>query len=246
MNLIVDIGNSSVKVAVFNGERLMYRTRLTAPYSQTLRTIAAEWRVAHCAYASVGTLPREITATLAETDPRPLCVTGLTPTPLQMGYASPQTLGADRLAAAVGAAHLHPHTPLLIIDVGTCITLDRVTAAGVYLGGNISPGIGMRLRALHAQTARLPLVTSDGDLREWGTDTETAIRAGAIRGADLEVQGYISRFLSDQPDGRVFLTGGNAYRLARHTAAERCEALVEIGLNRILEHQKACPRGSEA
>ena len=94
----------------------------------------------------------------------------------------------------------------------------------------------MRLRPLHEQTARLPLVQADKPAPPVGRDTETAIRAGVLQGIDHEIKGYIRRFLLDSPQGCVFITGGNGPRFAREIHVERHDALVEWGLNRILEH----------
>ena len=153
-------------------------------------------------------------------------------------YASPETLGADRLAAAVGAAYCCKGHDLLIVDAGTCITYDYVSAEGHYLGGNISPGLGMRLRALHEQTARLPLVNADGEIERIGSNTINAIRAGVLQGVDYEITGYIRTMMRRKPDARIFLTGGNGYRFAQETEVERNDALVEIGLNCILQYQQ--------
>lgn len=238
MNLVIDIGNSSVKVAVFKGWEMVFRTHLAAPFDENLLFLAKEWGVTDCAYSSVGAIPDNLEQTLSQISPRPLRVTGTTPSPLRSAYTSPETLGSDRLAAAVGAAQCLPACPLLVIDVGTCITFDYVSREGCYMGGNISPGLGMRLRSLHEHTAKLPLVSSEGEVNEWGTDTQSAILSGVVRGIDLEIEGYIRTFRHRHPDGRIFLTGGNAYRFASESEVERNNALVEIGLNAILEHLK--------
>ncbi len=236
MNLIVDIGNSSAKAAVFDGSELVLRKRIDGHWAQELKQLAADFKPEACAWAVVGPeedYPMDLLQQLA---PWGLHVTGATPTPLHCDYDTPQTLGADRLAAAVGAASLRPQTDLLIVDVGTCITYDFVQGGERYLGGNISPGVGMRLRALHEQTARLPLVQADKPAPPVGRDTETAIRAGVLQGIDHEIKGYIRRFLLDSPQGCVFITGGNGPRFAREIHVERHDALVEWGLNSILEH----------
>lgn len=237
MNLIVDFGNSSAKAAVFKGEELVLRQRIGNDLSDRLARLAEEFDIDACAYSTVGAPQTDVAEMLRQLVPEALHVTGATPTPLVCDYRTPETLGADRLAAAVGAAHCLPHLPLLIVDAGTCITYDYVSAEGHYLGGNISLGLGMRLRALHDQTARLPLISAEGDHPDIGCDTQTAIRAGVLLGMDHEIRGYIRRFLQLHPDGRVFVTGGNGYRFAREAEVERNDALVEIGLNCILEHQ---------
>lgn len=239
MNLIVDIGNSSAKAAVFDGSELVLRKRIDGHWAQELKQLAADFKPEACAWAVVGPeedYPMDLLQQLA---PWGLHVTGATPTPLHCDYDTPQTLGADRLAAAVGAASLRPQTDLLIVDVGTCITYDFVSADGHYRGGNISPGVGMRLRALHEQTARLPLVASSAPRPEpqaIGRTTETAMLAGVWQGIQYEIDGYISRFRATHPGAAVFLTGGNGRRFTTDAEVICHNALVETGLNRILQH----------
>lgn len=238
MNLIVDIGNSTSKAAVFDGVTMVTRRRLGSHLADDLAMLASAYPIKACAWASVGPPHPEVGALLSQLDRDALAITGSTATPLTLDYQSPATLGADRLAAAVGAATLRPATDLLIIDAGTCITYDYVTAAGHYLGGNISPGLGMRLRALQQQTARLPLISADGPQPEVGYDTTTAIRAGVIGGMIYEIAGYARAFREAHPHGHLYLTGGNAQRFAAHIDAELCDSLVETGINQILLHNR--------
>ena len=167
-----------------------------------------------------------------------LYVTGQTPAPVAVLYRTPATLGPDRLAAVVGAVTLQPGRPLLVVDAGTCVTYELVDAAGRYVGGNISPGLDMRLSALREHTARLPLVAPMGDIPAMGYDTETAIRAGVVRGIQFEIEGYIRHYREKYPDLFVFLTGGN--RLNFDTRLKNCifadKYLVPRGLDRILEY----------
>ncbi|MDE6086362.1 MAG: type III pantothenate kinase, partial [Muribaculaceae bacterium] len=164
-------------------------------------------------------------------------LSSLTPTPLTIDYSTPRTLGTDRIAAAVGAWALHPGRELLVIDAGTAITYDRVSADGHFLGGNIAPGIGMRLRSLHAFTARLPLISSRGDLPQWGDSTETAMRAGAYHG----VLGEITHYASLLPKGaRVVITGGWGKELSEllNIEIDYHESLVNRGLYHIFKYNE--------
>lgn len=233
MNLIVDIGNSSAKASLFDGTAMVVRKRLGDDIAAQLDDLTRDANLNACAYSVVGVANPAIIQKLNRIAPRTLRVEGQTPTPLTNDYRTPTTLGPDRLAAAVGAATIHPHKPLLIIDAGTCLTYDFVTREGHYLGGNISPGLGMRLRALHEQTALLPLVSAEGPWPQPGRDTETAIRSGVMHGMLYEMRGYVEDFLHDVSDGHIFLTGGNAFRFDL-PQAEHSETLVETGLNRIL------------
>lgn len=236
MNLIVDIGNSSVKAAVFNGEQLVLHKYLENDITSYLAEIFADYEIDACAYSTVGKPRPDLICALQSLSPVTIQVTGTTKTPLICDYLTPETLGADRLAAAVGAQDCCPGHALLIIDVGTCITYDYVSADRHYLGGNISLGLGMRLRALHEQTALLPLVSANGELLPYGMNTDTAIRSGVINGIEHEIEGYIRKFRDKEPDSRIFITGGNSFRFLQDLEVIRNEALVEIGLNKILNY----------
>lgn len=238
MNLIVDIGNSTAKAAVFKDGEMVLRKRLNANLEDGIAMIVEEFDIDACAYSSVGKVRPELDEAIKHMVPEVFHVTGETETPLICDYLTPETLGADRLAAAVGAAYCCPGHDLLIVDAGTCITYDYVSASGHYLGGNISLGMGMRLRALHEQTARLPLVSAEGEAPFIGRNTQQAIRTGVIRGMDYEIKSYIRDMRQQHADARVFLTGGNGYRFAQEYEVERNDALVEIGLNCILEYQR--------
>lgn len=238
MNLIVDIGNSTAKAAVFKDGEMVLRKRLNANLEDGIAMIVEEFDIDACAYSSVGKVRPELDEAIKHMVPEVFYVTGETATPLICDYLTPETLGADRLAAAVGAAYCCPGHDLLIVDAGTCITYDYVSASGHYLGGNISLGMGMRLRALHEQTARLPLVSAEGEAPLIGRNTQQAIRTGVIRGMDYEIKSYIRDMRQQHADARVFLTGGNGYRFAQEYEVERNDALVEIGLNCILEYQR--------
>lgn len=169
--------------------------------------------------------------------PTILELTPSTPVPLRNLYTSPETLGADRLAAAVGAWALRPGCDLLVADIGTACTFDVVSAAGEFLGGNISPGPGMRLRALNHFTARLPLVSGHADfIPGIGGNTVEALRAGAMRGVVAELLYYSgggktrSIILSGgwAPEIAALLPDGVAFTIQPH--------LVNQGLNNILHY----------
>ena len=157
--------------------------------------------------------------------------------PIKIGYATPETLGLDRIAAVVGAVMQCPDKAVLIVDAGTCVTYDLLTADGTFAGGNIAPGIRLRLRAMHEHTGKLPLIDDAGETPEIGFSTETAMRAGAVLGVAYEIEGYIARLNKVYPDLFVFLTGGDALKLAAKIKSRIFvdENLVLTGLNRILQ-----------
>lgn len=211
MTLTIDIGNTRTKAAVFDKGQIVFEEKFEDDVQGHVLRLVERYRPQGCAWCSVGASMPEAEAYIESLPCPVLKVTGTTPSPLEVAYTTPETLGADRLAAVVGASSLHPETNLLIIDAGTCITYDIVNASGAYLGGNISPGLEMRLETLHSRTARLPQVDCEGDVPDLGYNTETAIRAGVIRGIGYELQGCIRHWQKRYPALKVFLTGGDRY-----------------------------------
>jgi type III pantothenate kinase len=157
-----------------------------------------------------------------------------TPVPIKNCYATPETLGVDRLAAAVGANYLFPATDCLIFDCGTAITIDFVSQNGEFLGGNISPGLQTRFKALNTFTSKLPLEDIAENVPTMGTTTATAIQAGVLNGISYEIETYIDR----NPHCTIIFTGGDAFFLVKNIKNSIfviCN-LVMIGLNRIVNY----------
>jgi type III pantothenate kinase len=135
------------------------------------------------------------------------------PFPLVNRYATPNTLGTDRLVGVVAARAHCPGQPVLVIDAGTALTYDVATADGQYLGGGIAPGLQMRFDALHHFTARLPLVSPPANVPLIGNSTEASIQAGVYQGMIAEIDGMVQRYREAMgPDLQVFLTGGDLPR----------------------------------
>jgi type III pantothenate kinase len=228
MDLVIDIGNTSVKAALFlegeiaaagqweNGpsdiiEWLAHeagtaqaRDRVTEPAA------AADQLVQHAIISCVRKDDQGFRAVLEKAGTKVLLLGEHTPLPLTNRYRSPASLGYDRLAAAVGANARFPGRNLLIIDTGTAITIDFVSAGDEFLGGNISPGLSMRFKALHRFTDNLPLLDATGDAVFPGTDTESAILSGVQSGIIFELDEYINRGKIRYPDLQVVMTGGDA------------------------------------
>ena len=171
-----------------------------------------------------------------------------TPVPIINQYDTPETLGQDRLAAAVGAKTLCPEENLLIIDAGSAVTYDFVSDEGEYMGGNIAPGVKMRLTMLQRMTKKLPLVEVEENelIPLFGTNTRDAIAAGVVRGIAYEVKGYMRTLAEKVPHFRTFVTGGHAPYILNNVRSSRSEKrelrhekyLVLIGLNEILRFNK--------
>lgn len=159
-------------------------------------------------------------------------------TPLPIPTRFPKEMGADRIAAIVGAMSIMPGCPLLIVDAGTCVTYEFIDDKGEYLGGNIAPGLRLRLLAMHEHTALLPLIEAKGEVPEIGYDTETAMRAGAVLGLRNEIEGYIRTYRKQHEGLQVFLTGGDAFSFSEELTQiiHEDHYLVPRGLQSILNH----------
>lgn len=231
MNLTIDVGNSSTKAVLYSADGRREVSAATFRGGVSVPARLAAWldgvkvdAVMACAVAKgVGPLLDAVNA------PVKMELTHATPTPLDNGYATPHTLGLDRLAASTGAWALSQwsterEAELLVGDLGTACTYDVVRGGGagrpVFAGGNIAPGVGMRLRALHHYTERLPLVNAhiDTPTDDFGRDTTSALITGALRGVVAEII-YYSTLAAPTPR-QVLLTGGWAPELARLMPAE--------------------------
>lgn len=237
MNLTIDIGNTCTKLVAFDGLTPVRELRMDDGEWFKLADFCNEYHFTRGIYSTVIRLSGEFEERIKELPfPMMQLVSGVTPIPIRNKYSTPYTLGTDRLAAAVGAYCKNKGHDVLIIDVGTCITYDFVASSGEYIGGNISPGPTVRLKALNMYTDSLPLVDRKGDTPLLGYSTETAIRSGVMYGVEREIEGYISDFLLKYPGLFVYLTGGVPLNL--HISEKKCifanKFIVPEGLNRIL------------
>lgn len=135
-----------------------------------------------------------------------------TPLPIKLDYNTIETLGKDRIATAVAAYYEFPNEATLIFDIGSCITIDFIDDSGVFNGGRISPGLQMRLKAMHNQTGQLPLVEISENILEIGKSTNEAILGGAFLGILYEIEGTIANFKKRYDSINIILTGGDAFR----------------------------------
>ena len=236
MNLIIDIGNNSAKFFLFKGEQIILHTRKSNSSFEILDEWSRLYDIEKAIISSVVEEGPELLSAISKLQCPVVRFNNSMQLPLEIKYKTPDTLGSDRVAAAVGAWNETPGRNILVIDAGTAITVDFISKDGKYNGGNIAPGIKMRLRALHEFTNRLPLVDKEGEIPSIGYDTETAIRSGVISGICHEIDGYINEFKQKFCDVLVFLTGGDEKPLKNRI--KNCifadKYLVAKGLNRIL------------
>ena len=238
MNLIIDIGNTRSKLGIFGKEKLVRKAVFEKGWGvKELKTFIANRKIENVAVASVAGLDKKVEQFL-KTFENYLKLSASTPLPIKNRYKSPKTLGNDRLAGVIGAYFLHPGKGCLVIDAGTCITYDYIDAKGNYLGGNISPGINMRLKAMHTFTAGLPLVERKRLVSTVGKDTDTSIFTGAQVGAVLETEGFIQLYEKQFGPLNVIFTGGDADYFANKMKTKIFvnSNLILIGLNQILNY----------
>lgn len=249
----IDRGNSYVKATLLEGSRPVGRIRSQRCDSDALRDLCDVRDISAVVVACVGSESSGWRDMLNPLHGIPVLeVDHDTPLPIRIDYVTMDTLGLDRIAAAVGAAALFPGQACLVADAGTALTLDMVDACGCFRGGDISPGIKLRLRGLHEYTDRLPEIEKQGDVPCFGYDTATAMRSGAVRGAAAEVMGAFLRARRLYGTSLIVLTGGDS-TLIEPYVREYLDSgvrlvsegdLVAIGLYHILLHNKqvtTCP-----
>ena len=249
MNLCIDQGNSRTKVALMTDEGKIINHFIYRQFSSAeIERLFDLYDITDSIISSVVDIEAAVVNALQRRSQHFVLFDHNTPVPIVNRYDTPQTLGQDRLAAAVGAKSLCPNENLLIIDAGSAITYDFVSEKGEYLGGNIAPGLKMRFTILQRMTKKLPQVEVDENelIPLFGTNTRDAIVAGVVRGVAYEVKGYMRTLQEKMPHYCTFLTGGHAPYILNNVRKSRTEKreiryekhLVLIGLNEILCYNK--------
>ena len=242
MNLVIDIGNTRTKAAVFSPYELIEDFIITGALKNCIGSIILEYPGIHNVIVSTVKEPdlkfyneikKSLTGTFIELNSQ-------TPIPVTNLYHSPETLGNDRLAAVVGAYTMHKGSNVLVIDAGTAVTYDFINQKGEYRGGNISPGMDMRFKALNQFTNKLPKYSASDTFAEIGVNTETAIVSGVVRGILYELEGYISNFSKNFKDLKIIITGGDANFFVKNLKKTIfvIPNLVLLGLNNILQYNE--------
>jgi len=241
MNLVIDIGNTRTKFSVFNRGEVL----ITVPVDEFLPEHIDLLQNEHpdlkkVILSAVKNYSPELKTALQNKFDYFLELETTTPVPIDNCYKTLETLGKDRIAAAVGGFDLYPETNLLIIDAGTAITYDIINKKHQFLGGNISPGIEMRYKALHQFTGKLPLINQQNFDKLFGTTTEEAIRAGVQNGVAFEVDKAIDTFKEFYTNLKVIITGGDADFFDKKLKNSFFVNfnLIALGLNRILEYNE--------
>jgi type III pantothenate kinase len=239
MNLVIDQGNTFTKIAVFDESSILYETVTTMINPEEMSSLTERFLIDQVIVCSVAQFSKEIMELFKEKEIRCLILTAETFLPITNYYQTPESLGSDRIAAAVGANFLKPDANLLVIDMGTAVTYDVVSEKNEYLGGNISPGLTSRFRALHDYTHKLPLLQPNVCFPfVIGTSTEEGIMTGVMNGLMSEIEGVIANLEKEYAPLSVFLTGGDSiyFESSLKTPIFAVKNLVLVGLNRILIH----------
>lgn len=209
--LAVDQGNTFLKLTLFEGSRLAGCRSMPTDAFEELFAVVEDWKPESGAFCSVGKFDSRMVESLRlALDGNLLIFSRSTSLPVGVDYATPETLGLDRLALAAGGASLYPGECLAIVDAGTAVTLDVVDASATFRGGRITSGMRLRFDSLHRHTAALPLVSSDGNLALVGRDTVGAIRSGVVLGLADEITETFKQYKMAFGCTRLLLTGGDA------------------------------------
>ncbi len=235
-NVVVDIGNTLYKVALFEANKLLevFETPQEAACLVQIEQYEAE-------NVLVSSVRKEVETFVKKISKNVFLLNHHLSVPIINKYQTPQTLGMDRLAAAIGAKSFFPDKPCLVIDLGTCITYDFVSAENEFLGGMIAPGVRMRLEAMHQLTQKLPLVAwqPEKDVPIIGKNTEEAILSGAVNGVKGEIYSLRTYYQTLYPDLQTILCGGDSlyFENIKKGNTFALPKLVLYGLNKILLHQ---------
>lgn len=234
-NLIIDEGNTMCKLAIAKGKNLIAQMSDVSLGSENVSQFISQYHISKIVSCSTRAECVELPDILKGKPHLPM--SNNVKMPITIDYSTPQTLGKDRIAAAVGACSIYPERNILIIDIGTAITIDFVDDHGVFRGGVISPGPDMRAKALNCFTGKLPLVSLDSEPSLQGKSTKDAISSGIINGVKFEIEGYITRYKQTYGNMQVIVSGGSA-----NIVINAVEGLIYhpnivlLGLNTVLEN----------
>jgi len=235
--LILDFGNTLKKLAVFQDEELLEISSTSGDVIQQIEDFKQKYpQLISCILSSVVNIEIH-TLQYLKSNFNFIMFDHTSHIPIINEYETPETLGKDRLAAAIGAHLLFPHENVLIIDAGSSITYELLTNDGIYKGGAISPGLRLRAKALNQFTDQLPLVGYSEEVDLLGRTTKSCLQSGVLNGAISEVNGMIERFISQFGKLKVILTGGDAKYFEKNLKYDIFASanLVLVGLNHILD-----------
>ena len=238
MKLIIDIGNTAVKTALFEDKQLISSSVLNDCTLQNILVFIGKQTISHAIISSVKAVDTNLEQIIQHFDAHFLNEN--TSLPITIDYKTPDTLGRDRIAAVVGASFLFPMQDVLVLDAGTCLTIDFINKRKVYKGGRISPGIRMRYKALNQFTSNLPLCDFSESSMTLGDDTNSSIISGVQQGILAEVRAIINIYKLENKDTMIVVTGGDCFFFEKELKSSifANPFLVMEGLNEILDYNE--------
>lgn len=238
MNIVIDIGNSFIKIFVFNKNNEVHNSVTENLDPDLLSGIIKDYKITAGILSSVRGDIENVVKYLQKSLNDFIVLTHATPLPFINKYLTKETLGKDRLAGIAGAFSMYPYENVLVIDAGTAITYDVITKPGEYIGGNISAGLEMRFKALHQFTHQLPQLKPVKNWDMLGNSTDSAIISGVQNGIVMEVDGTIELLKKELYPLKVIITGGNArfFDNKLKNTIFVVPKLISVGLNSILNY----------
>jgi type III pantothenate kinase len=236
MNLIIDIGNTQVKIAVFQQRELIFKDRFAKDHLiSSIQKIRNDFSITHAILSTVDILEKKELSIIKNLFPL-IVLDHNTPLPFYNKYKTPETLGVDRIALMAAAATGFPDENVLVIDAGSCITYDYLNRKNEYSGGAISPGIDIRYKSLNTFTANLPRLKAVDEFSLTGDTTDNAIHSGVLNGIIMEIEGIIEQYREENQKLTVVLTGGDTIFLAKNIKSTifANPNFLLVGLNSIL------------
>lgn len=215
MNLVVDIGNNFFKLGIFENSNLVFsffdkNDKIDVEIEKIIRSYSkiTSALISNVSSVKINDILNKLNIKIYELDSTFIF-------PFKLNYKTPESLGNDRLALAAAATILFPNSNNLVIDAGTCITIDFIDNNNHFMGGSISPGVKMRYDSLNHYTANLPLLKNENSFNYPGDSTNASIHAGIIGGVSNEINGFIKQINSRNDKVNVILTGGDAKILSK-------------------------------
>jgi type III pantothenate kinase len=232
--LAIDIGNTSIKTILFSIDGdIIKKFKFTGQDNAEFNNLLEDKKDIPIIYSSTSILNTSLATFFEKVNAHK--VSSQSKLPFSIKYSTPDTLGSDRMAAVAGAWAQSPDRNILVIDAGTCITYEIILQDAQYIGGCISPGLKMRLSAMHHFTSKLPDIKADREFILYGDSTESAMKAGAQTGFLTEIEGFVRLYQNKFSDLHIYITGGDAPYAMKHLniAMEHDPDLVLKGLFKI-------------
>jgi len=238
LKLIIDIGNTAVKAALFEAKQLITSTVFNDCTLQNILVFIGKQTISETIISSVKLVDSDLKQIIQYFDAHLLNESTLLP--ITIDYETPSTLGKDRIAALVGASFLFPNQDILVLDAGTCLTIDFINKRKIYKGGRISLGIAMRYKALNQFTSNLPLCEFSDSSMIMGYDTSSSIISGVQQGILAEVREIINIYKMENKDTIIIVTGGDCFFFETELKSSifAYPFLIMEGLNEILDYNE--------